>query len=275
MRGANRTAGLETKQQHLKLLWGKTRSQHREKHREGGQRAGSGELKSRCSRYSFSMTRFIRMSLGVKDPPIRDRTSGSDTYLLFVVGEFTLLVLFLDFVVIHSERDSVSLSLGRASFFFRSRRLPPLLSLSLLRSALLLQDPHTSKHRQQSARGRCPTDPSFPLIWRHQWWRLNLVNFSFFFFFLSSNGKRRWLAAAGVAVDSDNPRHSPGSLFRRLLLLFPKWNTVMFTGPRRQQTSLPISCVRQGRGGGEGRGLGGVEGGMHRLLGFIKIYQVL
>lgn len=39
-----------------------------------------------------------------------------------------------------------------------------------------------------------------------------------------------------------------------LLLLFPKWNTVMFTGPRREQTSLPISCVRQGRGGRKGGG---------------------
>lgn len=39
-----------------------------------------------------------------------------------------------------------------------------------------------------------------------------------------------------------------------MLLLFPKWNTVMFTGPRREQTSLPISCVRQGRGGRKGGG---------------------
>lgn len=28
----------------------------------------------------------------------------------------------------------------------------------------------------------------------------------------------------------------------------------MFTGPRREQTSLPISCVRQGRGGRKGGG---------------------
>lgn len=40
---------------------------------------------------------------------------AADTYLLFVVGEFTLLVLLLDFVVIHSESDSVSLSFGRSS----------------------------------------------------------------------------------------------------------------------------------------------------------------
>lgn len=70
--------------------------------------------------------------------------SRADTYLLFVVGEFALLVFFLDFVAIHPEPDSL-FTFTRTVFFSR---------LSLLcRSVLLLQDP---KIKRRPPTDNCP-----------------------------------------------------------------------------------------------------------------------
>ena len=94
---------------------------------------------------SFSIISFGKASPGSRGP-------GAGTHLLFVVAEFTLLVLLFDFAVVHSGSLSVSartLFFCFSSFFFSWR-----LSLLLRCLLLLLQDSSFSSNLIQ----RPPTD---------------------------------------------------------------------------------------------------------------------
>lgn len=97
----------------------------------------------------------------------RLRTSSSWLVNSLCSFSFSILLLFI------LSRTLFSLSLGLS--------LPLLvLFVFLFRSPAGTQMfKKAPSDRQQSACGRCPTDPSFPLLWRHQWW----VKIFFLFFF--------------------------------------------------------------------------------------------
>lgn len=168
---------------------------------------------------------------------------GADTYLLFVVGEFTLLVLLLGFVVIHSESDSL-VALTRAVFFLLWR-----LSF-LFRSVLLLL-------LQDSTFQRAPTDRRTvrvrPLTRASRYFGdiNDKYKFIYFFFLKEGNGEREEKVSCVFSAQSDIPRHSLESFSGGSCCCFPK-TKYSKCSPDCAAGKLLSSLLRVREGGREG-----------------------
>lgn len=162
---------------------------------------------------------------------------GADTYLLFVVGEFTLLVLLLGFVVIHSESDSL-VALTRAVFFLLWR-----LSF-LFRSVLLLL-------LQDSTFQRAPTDRRTvrvrPLTRASRYFGdiNDKYKFIYFFFLKEGNGEREekvsceWCFLRSQIFLAIPWKASPEAL----VAVSPKRNTVNVRRTAPQANFSPLFSV--------------------------------